>query len=442
MSIFMGLQHALAMAAGIVSIPIILGGNTAFRLGTGDIQYLVSVGLILSGLSSLVQVSRFVVPHSVPLLGGRSVGTGMVSIAGTSFTFVPIAQAAAKLIMQEDSAWSCTHDMDCMDPWAGAGGGAVPGVDNIGQCNLDSHKCRRSGPEALGAFLGTCMVCCLLEIALSLAPTRVLRRAFPAAVTGVCVSLIGAGLTGTAFQYWGGGPSCASAGVGDSGASVRIGQASRTRVDVGVRPAYLVEAMPASRLKAALQKCLDFRDGGRGLGVSRVSIGHRGAPLMFPEHTAESYRAAARQGAGIIECDVAVTADGHLVCRHSQCDLHTSTDILLRPALSSKCSQPFQPYDPATNTAAAARCCTSDVTLAEFKQLCGKMDGFNAQALTAREFLAGTPAFRTDLFSRCARLVSHDESIALIDSLDRDFAPELKAYSPPPADAGVMETNM
>ena len=124
------------------------------------------------------------------------------------------------------------------------------------------------------------------------------------------------------------------------------------------------------------------------------------------------------------------------MCRHSQCDLHTSTDILLRPALASKCSQPFQPYDPATNTAAAARCCTSDVTLAEFKQLCGKMDGFNARALTAREFLAGTPAFRTDLFSRCARLVSHDESIALIDSLDRDFAPELKAYSPPPADAG------
>ena len=189
-------------------------------------------------------------------------------------------------------------------------------MDNIGQCNLDSHKCRRSGPEALGAFLGTCMVCCLLEIALSLAPARVLRRAFPAAVTGVCVSLIGAGLTGTAFQYWGGGPSCASAGVGDSGASVRIGHASRTRVDMGVRPAYLVEAMPVSRLKAALLKCLDFRDVGRGLGVSRVSIGHRGAPLMFPEHTAESYRAAARQGAGIIECDVAVTADGHLFCRH------------------------------------------------------------------------------------------------------------------------------
>lgn len=34
------------------------------------------------------------------------------------------------------------------------------------------------------------------------------------------------------------------------------------------------------------------------------SIGHRGAPLEFPDHTKESYEAAATQGAGIIECDV------------------------------------------------------------------------------------------------------------------------------------------
>jgi len=57
-------------------------------------------------------------------------------------------------------------------------------------------------------------------------------------------------------------------------------------------------------LKPAL-KALDF------------SIGHRGAALQFPEHTRESYVAAARMGAGILECDVTFTKDRELVCRHS-----------------------------------------------------------------------------------------------------------------------------
>jgi len=46
-------------------------------------------------------------------------------------------------------------------------------------------------------------------------------------------------------------------------------------------------------------------------------------------------------------------------------------------------------------------------------------------------FGEGTPAFRTDLYASCAAVVSHRESIRLIDSLGRDFAPELKSYSPP-----------
>lgn len=46
--------------------------------------------------------------------------------------------------------------------------------------------------------------------------------------------------------------------------------------------------------------------------------GHRGACMQFPEHTKESYIAAMEMGAGIVECDVAVTKDGELVCRHAQ----------------------------------------------------------------------------------------------------------------------------
>ncbi len=69
---------------------------------------------------------------------------------------------------------------------------------------------------------------------------------------------------------------------------------------------------------------------------------------MFPEHTREGVLAADRMGAGIIECDVAFTKDRQLVCRHSQCDLHTTTDILARPELAAKCTQGFTPADPAT----------------------------------------------------------------------------------------------
>ena len=204
LSILMGLQHALAMAAGIVTIPVIISGADSFRLPTPDTQYLISVGLILSGLSSLIQVHRFELPFDYLL------GTGMISIAGTSFTFVPIAQAAAKLIMQQDSTHPCTQDADCLHAWAGAGGTSLPGITNIGQCNTATNRCRKSGADALGAFLGTSMLCCFLELALAFLPPRLLSRMFPPAVTGVCVTLIGAGLTGVAFKYWGGGPACSS----------------------------------------------------------------------------------------------------------------------------------------------------------------------------------------------------------------------------------------
>jgi hypothetical protein len=197
-------KHARSKKLLFVTIPVIICGADSFRLPTPDTQYLISVGLILSGLSSLIQVHRFELPFDYLL------GTGMISIAGTSFTFVPIAQAAAKLIMQQDSTHPCTQDADCLHAWAGAGGTALPGITNIGQCNTTTNRCRKSGADALGAFLGTSMLCCFLELALAFLPPRLLSRIFPPAVTGVCVTLIGAGLTGVAFKYWGGGPACSS----------------------------------------------------------------------------------------------------------------------------------------------------------------------------------------------------------------------------------------
>ena len=193
--------------------------------------------------------------------------------------------------------------------------------------------------------------------------------------------------------------------------------------------------MRAGTLKTQLEQCLTstFRN-----QVHDFSIGHRGACLQFPEHTAESYQAAIELGAGIVECDVAVTKDGELVCRHDQCDLHTSTNILAVPTLAAKCTVPFTPANPATGTAASVKCCTSDLTLAEFKSLCGKMDAGSKTATSAAAYMsmANTAPFRTDLYSdaydglsACPTLVTHKESIAIINAAGRKFTPELKDYT-------------
>ncbi|MCG6905073.1 MAG: hypothetical protein LJE63_00510 [Desulfobacteraceae bacterium] len=162
------------------------------------------------------------------------------------------------------------------------------------------------------------------------------------------------------------------------------------------------------------------------------SIGHRGAALQFPEHTKESYEAAARMGAGILECDVTFTSDRELVCRHSQCDLHTTTNIL-ETELAEKCSEPFTPAefdsDGTLVKPASAKCCTSDITLAEFKTLRGKMDAANPYATTVEEYLGGTPNWRTDLYASCGTLMTHAESIALFKELGVKMTPELKSPS-------------
>lgn len=194
---------------------------------------------------------------------------------------------------------------------------------------------------------------------------------------------------------------------------------------LGPRPFYLVDKMKDGPLKTALKQCTGpFRK-------TDFSIGHRGAPLQFPEHTRESYEAAARMGAGVIECDVTFTRDRQLVCRHSQCDLHTTTNILARPELAAKCSQAFSPADPATGKRASAKCCASDITLAEFRTLRGKMDAANVNAATVADYMRGTPSWRTDLYAASGTLLTHAESIALIGSLGARFTPELKAAEVP-----------
>ena len=195
-----------------------------------------------------------------------------------------------------------------------------------------------------------------------------------------------------------------------------------TNIQLGTRPDYLIEDMADGALKTKLASC---KDG--AFYRTDFSIGHRGAPMQYPEHTKESYIAAARMGAGIVECDVTFTNDKELVCRHSQCDLHTTTNILAIPELAAKCSVPFTPANSNSCTPASAKCCTSDISLAEFLTLEGKMDGANPQASSVAEYLQGTPNWRTDLYASSGTLMTHKQSIALFKQLGVKMTPELKS---------------
>jgi glycerophosphoryl diester phosphodiesterase len=189
-------------------------------------------------------------------------------------------------------------------------------------------------------------------------------------------------------------------------------------VQVGSRPWYLVSGMDAGRLKDRLASCKDYR-----AQRTSFSIGHRGAALQFPEHTKESYEAAARQGAGIVECDVTFTRDGQLVCRHDECDLHTTTNIVNTP-LNNSCTTPW------SGPGSSPRCCASDITLAEYRTLEGKMDASNPAATTPEGFLGGTASWRTDLYTGRGTLVTLKESILLNRKLGVKHTPELKAGNP------------
>ncbi len=196
------------------------------------------------------------------------------------------------------------------------------------------------------------------------------------------------------------------------------GWQSRDTVQLGDRPFYLVEGLDDSRLKDQLQRCENGP-----FYKSDFSIAHRGAPLQFPEHTKEAYEAGARQGAGVVECDVTFTKDGELVCRHDECDLHTTTNIV-DTELNGQCTVPW------SGAGSSPKCCTSDITLAQFKTLKGKMDASNPNATTAKGYLGGTASWRTDLYTGRGTLLTLRESIELNKKLGVKHTPELKAGNP------------
>lgn len=168
----LGFQHALAMLAGLIVPPIMIS-NFA-NLVPETRQYLVSTALIVSGLLSTIQITRFRI-YKTPYY----IGTGLISVVGISFAIIPVAEGAIKQMYDNGFC-----------PKAAADGSLLP-------C-----------PDAYGAIIGTAAVCGLVEVLISFLPPKVMLRIFPPIVTGPTVMLIGISLIRSAFTNWAGGSGC------------------------------------------------------------------------------------------------------------------------------------------------------------------------------------------------------------------------------------------
>lgn len=165
-----GFQQALAMLAGLFSAPQLIA--SAANLDTKLVEYLVSASLICSGIFSFIQVSRF---H---LFGKYYLGSGLLSVVGTSFATVTVAQ---KLL---------------------------PMMYANGECPSDAKGNPLPCPHGYGKLLGTSSICGLLEILISFIPPKLITRYVPPVVTGSVVLLIGLSLIESGFQDFMGGSGC------------------------------------------------------------------------------------------------------------------------------------------------------------------------------------------------------------------------------------------
>ncbi|KAI0450579.1 permease family-domain-containing protein [Xylaria acuta] len=170
LALLLGFQHALAMLAGVITPPLILSGAAGVNLELGLQQYLVSTALIVSGILSMIQITRFHI-RGTPYY----IGTGLISVVGISFTVIPVAQ------------------------------GAFTQMYANGICAVGEDGTRLPCPDAYGALLGTAAVAALIEIVIAFIPPRIMLKIFPPLVTGPTVMLIGINLIESGFKDWLGG---------------------------------------------------------------------------------------------------------------------------------------------------------------------------------------------------------------------------------------------
>lgn len=142
-----GLQHVLSMYAGVVAVPLIIG--TALELDSTQITYLVSAGLFMSGIATLLQT-----------LGIWKFGARQPIVQGTSFAAVSTMLAVGL-----------------------AEGG---------------------GTDGLRAIFGALLLAGLAATLLAPVFTKLLHF-FPEVVTGTVITIIGVSLLPVAIRWAGGG---------------------------------------------------------------------------------------------------------------------------------------------------------------------------------------------------------------------------------------------
>ncbi|KAI1333905.1 Xanthine/uracil permease [Xylariaceae sp. FL0016] len=170
LALLLGLQHALAMLAGLITPPLLMAGAVGTNLDATQQQYLVSTALIVSGILSAIQITRFHI-YKTPYY----LGTGLISVVGVSFSIIPVAE------------------------------GAFAQMYANGYCPTAADGTKLPCPDAYGALLGTSAVCALIEILIAFMPPKLMLRIFPPIVTGPTVMLIGISLIETGFKNWAGG---------------------------------------------------------------------------------------------------------------------------------------------------------------------------------------------------------------------------------------------
>ncbi|MGB1616693.1 MAG: solute carrier family 23 protein, partial [Pseudomonadales bacterium] len=74
-SFMIGGQHALAAVGGIVAAPLVIA--LGMGLSADDTRYVISAALVVSGIATVIQILRI-----------GPIGSGLLSIQGTSFAFV------------------------------------------------------------------------------------------------------------------------------------------------------------------------------------------------------------------------------------------------------------------------------------------------------------------------------------------------------------------
>ena len=142
-----GLQHVLSMYAGVVAVPLIIG--TALKLSPTDITFLVSAGLFMSGVATLLQT-----------LGLWKIGARQPIVQGTSFAAVSTMLAVGM-----------------------AQGG---------------------GTEGLRAIFGALLLAGAIAFLIAPVFTQLLHF-FPEVVTGIVITVIGISLLPVAIRWAGGG---------------------------------------------------------------------------------------------------------------------------------------------------------------------------------------------------------------------------------------------